>query len=162
MLRRHFLRGLLAASSIVVLRGRSDAEDFDDPEPFVRELYRREVERHNSGGTIGEAEFLNLFTRETRALILAGRRNSAKIPLGPILNAFFGWGVLPRQPVELKDVSNFRGPRILMIVVDLTVRGEPQKAYVHAVKQDGRWRISTIAYDKGDDFASYWRKRAGQ
>jgi hypothetical protein len=162
MLRRHVLRGLLAVSSIGVLRRGAGAKDFDDPEPFVRDLYRREVDRHNSRGAIGETEFLDLFTRETRELVRAGRRGAAKIPAGPILNAFFGWGVLPGQPVEFKDAYNFRGPRVLIVVVELAVRGEPRRAYVHAVKQEGHWRISTIAYDAGDDFASYWRKRARQ
>jgi hypothetical protein len=162
MLRRHILMSLLAMSSIAVMHGGAGAWEFDDPEPFVRALYEREIARHNSGGTPSEAEFLALFTRETRALILAGRRNKAMFPPGEVLNVFFGWGVLPGQPVELKDVWNYRGRHVLMIVVDLTVHGESRKAYVHAVRQDGRWRISSIAYDEGDDFASYWRKRAGQ
>src|SRR5262249_7894263 len=128
----HVLRGLLAVSLSLVLHDSAGAAKFDDPEAFVRNLYRREVARHNSGGTMSEAEFVALFTRETRQLMQAGRRNTTQIPLGPMLNAFFGWGVLPRRPVELKDVSSFRGA--LVIVVELAVREQPRRAYVHVIK----------------------------
>ena len=116
MLRRHFLCGLLAATSFTAFS--AGAKEIEDPEPFVRALYEREIARHNAGTVTNEREFLALFTRETRQLWLAGRHNSAKVPLGPILNAFFGWGVLPGQPVKLIVVGNFRGPRVLIIVVD--------------------------------------------
>lgn len=164
MLRRQFLTGLLASPLGAALIGRASAKDFDDPEPFVRKLYQREVKRQKSGPPIGEQEFLGLFTRETRALWLAMRNSkaAAKFPAGPILNAFFGWGVLPGHPVEMGETHNHLGPRVLIIVVDLTIRGEQRHAYVHPVRQDGQWRISTIAYDDGDDFASYCRKRSGQ
>jgi hypothetical protein len=161
MRRRYFIKTMLATTALALCGGAAIAIDADDPVEFVRALYAREVARQAAGTSIGEAEFLEVFTRETRQIWLAGRGSTVNIPAGPILNVFFGWGVLPGHAVALQDVSAVRSPRVLTVVVALTIRGEPHQVSVLPVKQDGRWRVSNIAYDRGEDFVAFRRRLSG-
>ena len=100
---------MLATTAFALCGGAAFAIDADDPVEFVRALYAREIARQAAGTFVGEVEFLEVFARETRQIWLAGRGSTVNISAGPILNAFFGWGVLPGYAVALQDVSAVRG-----------------------------------------------------
>src|SRR5258708_27251940 len=137
--RRQFVCALLAAGlplSAARARGIPMVE-------FVRDLYVQQVALHAVRKPIGEAEFFALFSHELRALMQAPRPGLAREPIGRILNAFFGWGVLPGQTVELDQVMPaFGGTGGLYLVrVDLVVRGEGRQILVGPVLENGLWKI---------------------
>lgn len=167
MLRRQLIAGLLAACWGT--SGRAHAGDDQDPEPFVRALYGKLVRQHIERKAESEREFLAHFTPETRdvwlAMTAAIRQGRAKyddkFPVGRILNAFFGWGVLPGHEIELLSINNHKGPRVTVVVVELAANGNPRTVYVHPVRHNGGWLISDINYGDGESFVGYCRRRAG-
>lgn len=153
-------RALLFAFAGVVLpsaaRGQGDAESA----VLVRALYEREIARHNARQRVGEAEFLAPFARDTQAVWRKARddKRPTHDPAGPILNAFFGWGVLPGHEVTLAGVAQ---PAELFVAVRLAVRGRTRTATVQLVREAGALRIADIAYESGESFLAYNRRRAG-
>jgi hypothetical protein len=127
---------------------------------FVRDLYGREIEQHIARAPTSAEAFFALFARDLRALMQAPRPGLAREPAGPILHAFFGWGVLPHVPVSLVDVMPaFGGTGGLKLVrVDLTVRGAPRQILVRPVREDGLWKIADISYGNGESLAAYYRR----
>jgi len=132
----------------------------EDMVEFVRRLYAREVEMHNARTPPANDEFYALFARDLRALMQAPRPGLAREPSGPLLHAFFGWGVLPGQPVRLDKVTSaFGGTGGLKLVrVDLVVRGVPRQILVRPAREHGLWKIADISYDNGEALAAYYRR----
>jgi hypothetical protein len=162
--RRRLIGGCLVAVAVFAAGGAVHAESSaGGPADFVRELYQREIVANEARTPMSESEFLAVFSRATRNLWQAGRNSSVKIPIGPKLHAFFGWGMLPGFKVTLEKVSSARdatgAPRVS---VDLTVRGEPRHVYVHPVMENGRWRIANISYDHGEDLVSFRKRLSGR
>ena len=162
--RRRLIGGCLVAVAVFAAGGAVHAENSaGDPAVFLRELYRREIAANEARTPKSESEFLAVFSRDTRNLWQAGRNSSTKLPLGPKLHAFFGWGMLPGLKVTLEKVSSARDATgAQRVTVDLTVRGEPRRVYVHPVLEDGRWRIANISYDHGEDLVSFRRRLSGR
>lgn len=131
----------------------------EDAVAFVRDLYVKEVAQHAARSGMGEAEFLAVFTRETQNMWRAAQanRNRTNIPIGPVLNAFYGWGVLPGHEVKLGAVTDASGDAV---AVEFTVQGEPRRIVVHAVREAGSWRIADIDYGRGDGYVAYLRRLA--
>jgi hypothetical protein len=119
---------------------------------FVRDLYVQQVALHVVGKPVGEAEFFALFSRELRALMKVVRPNPTREPIGRLLNAFFGWGVLPGQTVELGRVMPAFGGTggLYEVIVELVVRGEARQILVRPVREDGLWKIADISYGNGE------------
>jgi hypothetical protein len=85
------------------------------------------------------------------------------VTLGPMLNAFFGWGVLPRTEVTIGKVSlvsgQDEGPAT--VGVPVTYRGETHGLQVHVILDDG-WHIANIIYDNGKSLIDHYRDIAGR
>ncbi len=100
------------------------------------------------------------FARDLRALVQAPRPGLAREPTGPILHAFFGWGVLLGKPVRLdKVMPAFGGTGGLKLVrADLVVHGARRQILVRPVREDGLWKIVDISYDHGESLVAYYRR----
>ena len=79
--------------------------------------------------------------------------------LGPVLNAFFGWGVLPRTEVTIGKTGRVSGQEEgpATIGVAVTYRGEAHKILVHVVMEEDDWRIANIIYDNGKSLIAHYR-----
>ena len=154
--RRRIVFALLAAAAPL---GAAQAEDIGMVE-FVRALYVRQVKMHADDEHMSEEAFYALFSGELRALMQAPRPSLAREPVGRILNAFFGWGVLPHQPVVLHDVMPAYGGTggLYLVRVDLLVRGEGRQIIVRPVRENGLWRIADISYQNGESLLDYYRR----
>lgn len=131
---------------------------------FVRSLYEHEIARNADAATGGVQEFEALFTPHLRALRAAPSSPAAPFVAGPKLHAFFGWGMLPGVPVALLSVSEGTGgtAQSTVVTVGLTVRGSLRSVEVRLRQTGGKWLISNISYDSGDDMVTFYRKRSGQ
>jgi hypothetical protein len=157
----------LAAAALSGLSGRpaTAGGDMAEAVKFVRELYQDEAARHKEGERITDVEFLTVFTRDVRALWIAGKNRQFPIPLpiGPKLHAFFGWGVLPVTPVTISRViGSAEGRNMVDVTVEMTIRGEGRRVMVRTQREAGVWRIANLLYDRGEDFVSYRKKLAGK
>ena len=95
----------------------------------------------------------------------APRRPSRHVMLGPLLNAFFGWSVLPRTEVSVGKVSLISGqddgPET--VGVPLAYRGETHEVLVHVLlDQDDGWFIANIIYDNGKSLLDHYRGVTGR
>lgn len=145
-------RRMLAAALAVLLP--AVPVHAEDGVAFVRDLYARQVALHNAHGRMTQADFLPLFALSLRALMQAPRPGLARAPAGPILNAFFGWGILPGQPVALQRVRAAGGG----IAVDIVARGEPRRITVSLLREQGLWKIADISYGHGESLQAYYRR----
>ena len=80
---------------------------------------------------------------------------------GPVLNAFFGWGVFPGAEIRIGRVAQVSsdsddGPAI--VGVEIEHRGEPHTVLVRVVRQRGELRIANISYDNGTNLADHYRR----
>jgi len=145
-------RRMLAAALAVLLP--AVPVHAEDGVAFVRDLYARQVALHNARGRMTQADFLPLFALSLRALMQAPRPGLAREPAGPILHAFFGWGILPGQPVTLQRVRAAGGG----IAVDIVARGEPRRITVSLLREQGLWKIADISYGHGESLLAYYRR----
>jgi len=146
-------RGILAAALAAFLPAMPARAE--DGVAFVRDLYARQVALHNARGRMAEADFLPLFARTLRTLMQAPRPGLAHAPAGPILNAFFGWGILPGQPVTLQWVRAAAGGAV---AVEIVARGEPRQITLRLVREQGLWKIADISYGHGESLLAYYRR----
>jgi hypothetical protein len=129
---------------------------------WTRALYQREIGRHLAGESVSQEEFLSPFTPRTQEAWLAARKGPGPAMDGPILHPYFGWGVLPRQPVALLGVETQQDDgSFARIKIDLRIKGLARWAIVEIRKISGDWRIDDIAYDQGQSFREYLLKCAG-
>jgi hypothetical protein len=150
---------LLCAGALLAAAPARAQNAGDDAVTFVRDLYAKEVAHHAAKSGKGEAEFLAVFTAETQQIWRAAQanRNKASLTIGPILHAFFGWGVLPGHEVKLGAVTLASGDAV---AVELTAQGEPRRVVVRAVREAGSWRIADLDYGRGDGYVAYLRRLA--
>jgi len=111
-----------------------------------------------------EEEYYALFSRGMRTLMQAPRPYLKDQPIGRILNAFFGWGVLPGTEVQINDIEmhsgDDNGPATIRVMIEH--HGEPHKVLVHVIMQDDDWRIANIIYDSGKSLLEYYRVLTGR
>ena len=111
-----------------------------------------------------EEEYYALFSHGMRTLMQAPRPYLKDQPIGRILNAFFGWGVLPGTEVEINDIDmhsgDDNGPATIRVMIKH--HGEPHKILVHVIMQDDDWRIANIIYDSGKSLLEYYRVLTGR
>ncbi|TKW79117.1 MAG: hypothetical protein DI543_06910 [Bradyrhizobium icense] len=129
---------------------------------FVEGLYEKQVRLQAQKTPLDQQEFLELFSKGMRAVMRSPRRPGRNVSLGPVLNAFFGWGVLPGTEVatgKIRLVSGQdEGPAT--IGVPLTHRGETHKVLVHVLLDEDGWRVANIIYDNGKSLLDHYREMA--
>ncbi|MBI5262360.1 MAG: hypothetical protein HY852_11165 [Bradyrhizobium sp.] len=113
---------------------------------FVRALYEKQARAQAANVPPSDSEFTALFSDKSRRLMRAPRAYPANAPIGPILNAFFGWGVLPKTEVGIGTVARVAGGDTgpATIAVDVVHHGTTHKVFVHVLREDGGWRIDDI------------------
>jgi hypothetical protein len=161
--RRHFM--LLSAGAALLGAAPAHAE-CGGPSAigFADAVWQRQARLQVENVPLEQEEFLRLFSKGMRQLMEAPRRPDSKVSLGPVLNAFFGWGVLPRTEVTVGKVSLVSGDNEgpAMVSVALTYRGEAHKVRVHLIQGDEDLRIANIIYDNGKSLLDYYRDLAGR
>ena len=92
----------------------------------------------------------------------APRRPNRNLTLGPVLNAFFGWGVLPRTEASVGKVSLVSGQDEGPATVGVAVsdRGQAHKVLVHVLRGEDGWHIANIIYDNGKSLLDHYRDLA--
>jgi len=128
---------------------------------WTRALYQREIRRHLAGESVSQEEFLSPFAPRTQEAWLAARKGPGPAIEGPILHPYFGWGVLPQQPVALLGVEAQQDDgSFARIKIDLRIKGLARRAIVEMRKISSDWRIDDIAYEQGESFREYLLKCA--
>lgn len=130
---------------------------------FVEGLYEQQARLQAAKTPLGEDEFRALFAGELRELMDAPRHYPPNEPEGPVLNAFFGWGVLPGTEIKIGKVARVSGkdPGPATVSVKINYRGKDHGILVRAVTENGAWRIADISYDSGKSLLSRYRKITG-
>jgi hypothetical protein len=163
MNRRQLIVAAIASAATACLAVHSVARGADSPSAFLHDLYTRETERHNKRLPANNAAFHAMFSREMRELMQAPLLPDPREPIGPILHALFGRGVLPGTEVMLSGVRTVRSDDgIAMLDVTLTVRGAIREIGVVLLRQDGSWKIHEITYDGPDTLAAHYRRTTGR
>ena len=131
---------------------------------FVETLYQKQARLLAENAPLSQEDFLALFSKGMRQLMRAPRRPPRNAALGPVLNAFFGYGVLPRTEVtigKIRLVSGLdEGPA--MVGVALAYRGETHMVRVHVIMGDEDWNIANIVYDNGKSLLDHHREAAAR
>ncbi len=163
--RRHFVFGIAAAAafSSVARDGHAECGELTAVE-FVRELYEKQARLHAAKAPPSPDEFHALFASDLRRLVQAPRRTPNNAPIGPLLNAFFGWGVLPGTEVTIGRIAlvsgNYEGPAT--VGIDLRYRDETHRILVHAVREKEVWLVANIIHDSGRSLVSHYRGITGR
>jgi hypothetical protein len=125
---------------------------------FVEDLYQKQARLLAANAPPCQEDFLALFSKGMRALMQTPQRPRRNVTLGPMLNAFFGWGVLPRTEVSIGKINlvsgQDEGPAT--VGVALIYRGETHRVQVHVILDDG-WHIANIIYDNGKSLIDHYR-----
>ena len=91
-------------------------------------LYEKQARLLAARAPPGEQDFHALFARDLRKLMQASRRAASNAPDGPLLNAFFGWGVLPGTEVTIGKIAlksgKYEGPATVGVDRQIS-RGKP-------------------------------------
>ena len=126
---------------------------------FVETTYKKQARLQNAETPPGQAEYYALFSRGMRRLIRAPHHFPKNMLFGPVLNAFFGWGVFPGIEVKVGKVTletgDDSGPATIR--VEIEHHGEPHKVWVRIVNENDDWRIANISYDYGKSLVEHYR-----
>ena len=76
---------------------------------FVEVTWEKQARLHTEKTPLGDEAFYALFSGEMQKLMRAPRTMPANAPIGPLLNAFFGYGVLPGTEVEIGKIAPVSG-----------------------------------------------------
>ena len=161
--RRQFISALLVASAGMACAAHASTTS-RDMVTFVREVYTKQVDMRAADTPMSTAAFEALFSRDVVALMHASKVNAHKELEGPILNAFFGWGILPKLPATLDKVAPAADATgsLALVRVDMTFRGERRQILVRPVREGGTWRIADISYGSGPGLVAYYRRITGR
>ncbi len=126
---------------------------------FVETLYQKQARLQAAETPPGEAEYQALFSRRMRRLMRAPRHFPKNMLIGRVLNAFFGWGVLPFAEIGIGKVALIDGDDSgpATVRVEIEHRGELHKVLVRVVIENDDWRIADISYDNGKSLAAHYR-----
>jgi hypothetical protein len=161
--RRQFLFILSGAAALLGAAPTGHAECGEQTaNEFVGELYRKQARLLAAKAPLGEEDFHDLVARDLRRLMQAPRRSQNNRPIGPLLNPFFGWGVLPGTEVTMGTIAlvsgDYEGPAT--VAVDVSTRAERHRILVHAVRESEVWLIANIIHDSGKSLVSHYRGNA--
>jgi hypothetical protein len=165
MNRRQFVSALSGVMTLSVARpGRAECGGVSIRE-FVETTYYKQARLHAAKTPLSNEDFYALFSPGMRRLMQAPRRYPKNQTLGPLLNAFFGYGVLPGAEINVGKVERYSGDEDLgpaTIRVEIEHRGEPHRILVHVVGPGEAWRIANIIYDSGKSLVDHYRSITGQ
>jgi hypothetical protein len=126
---------------------------------FVETTYQKQARLQTAETPPSQAEYYALFSRRMRRLMHAPRHFPKNMLFGPVLNAFFGWGVFPGTEVKVGKVTldsgDDSGPATVR--VEIEHHGEPHKVWVRVVNENEDWRIANISYDYGKSLVEHYR-----
>jgi hypothetical protein len=165
MTRRKFL--LAISGAVALLAGaRSGHAECGGPgiTEFVDITWRKQARLLAAQTPLSEDEYQALFSRGMRRQIRAPRRFPKNMLFGPVLDAFFGWGVLPGAEVKVGrieiDSGGELGPATVRVAIEH--RGAPHRILVRVIREDDDWRIANIAYDSGKSLIDHYRAFTGR
>jgi hypothetical protein len=165
MNRRHVLLAMLLvpALSSAATACHAECDDYTNTD-YVASLYQSQARMLAAKSPLSEEELLSMFSRDMRELMRAPHQTPANAPDGPVLNAFFGWGVLPGTDVKIGKVKRVSGKEDgpARIAVEVSHHDQKHRIMVRVVKERGNWRIADIAYDTGKSLAEHLRAMARQ
>jgi hypothetical protein len=124
-----------------------------------RSHLEKQARLHKEKAPLGEEAFYALFSSDMQKLMRAPRSMPANTPVGPLLNAFFGYGVLPGAEVEIGKIAPVWGKDTGPATVRVAIkhRGERSNILVHVVREGDDWRIANVIYDSGKSLISHYR-----
>ena len=164
MNRRQFVFALSGAMTLFAARpGRAECGGVSIRE-FVENTYNKQARLHAAKTPLSNEDFYALFSPGMRRLMQAPRQYPKNQMIGPLLNAFFGYGVLPGAEIKVGKVERDSGDEDLgpaTIRVEIEHRGEPHKLLVHVVGPGDDWRIANIIYDSGKSLIDHYRSITG-
>jgi hypothetical protein len=157
--RRQFIAVIVAAALPGAGRAAAAGRGEATSTAFVEALYQRQARLQTVDTLSREEDFQAPFARELRRLMRAPHPKLRHQPIGRLLHAYFGWGVLPVTEVAIGRVAvvsgGDNGPAT--VAVDLGYRGEQHTVMVRVVMENGVRRIADISYDSGESLAEYYR-----
>jgi hypothetical protein len=158
--RRHFIFALTGMAATLAASRPLHAEcgEMSSIE-FVEVTWEKQARLHKEKAPLGEEAFYALFSSEMQKLMRAPRSMPANMPVGPLLNAFFGYGVLPGAEVEIGKIAlvSGQGEGPATIGVAIKHRGERSKVLVHVIRESDDWRVANIIYDSGKSLINHYR-----
>jgi hypothetical protein len=156
MNRSQFLLGLIPLCCVSI----GAAFAADSAAAWIQTLYQTEIGRR-SDEPVSQERFLSVFTPRMQEIWLAARKGPGPKMEGPILNAYFGWGVLPGQAVAVTGVATLgEDVSTARVALDLRVNGRARRVVVETQRISGAWRIDNIGYDQGESFRAHQLKCA--
>jgi Protein of unknown function (DUF3828) len=165
MNRRQFLLAMSGAVALFVAAQPSRAEcGGPGITEFIETLYQKQARLQAADTALSEDEFRPLFARGMRRLIRAPRHFPKNMLFGPILNAFFGWGVFPGAEVKVGNIEIDSGDELGPATVRVAIEhhGEPHRILVHVIREKDDWRIANIVYDSGKSLIDHYRAFTGR
>ena len=128
------------------------------------ELYEKQARLHAANAPLGEDEFSCAVFPRLRKLMQAPRRTANNAPIGPLLNAFFGWGVLPGTEVTIGKIALVSGKMRARPPSASTsdTAAESRQILVHVVREKEVWLVANIIYDSGKSLMAHYRGMAGK
>jgi hypothetical protein len=160
MNRRQFLFILSGAAALLgaARTGHAECGEMNANE-FVGDMYREQARLLAANAPLAGKDFYDLFARDLRKLMQAPRRSRNNRPIGPLLNAFFGWGVLPGTEATIDKIALVSGNQEAPATVgdDVNIREERHRILVHVVREREAWLVANIIYDSGESLVSHYR-----
>jgi hypothetical protein len=158
--RRHFIFALTSIAATLAAARPLHAEcgELSSIE-FVEVTWEKQARLHKEKTPPGDEAFYALFSSEMQKLMRAPRSMPANAPVGPLLNAFFGYGVLPGAEVEIGKIAPAWGKETGPATVRVAIkhRGERSNILVHVIRENDDWRIANIIYDSGKSLINHYR-----
>jgi len=157
--RRQFILAFSAGAALLgAAPARAECGEMGASE-FVETTYQQQARLHASNVAPERDEFFATFSRHLRKLMRPPRRGDRNLPLGPVLNVFFGRGVPPHTEITVGKVKLVSGQDDgpATISVELGYKGETHTVLVHALRQQDRWRIANVIYDSGKSLLDHYR-----
>jgi hypothetical protein len=165
MTRRKFLLAISGAVALLAGARSGHAEcGGSGITEFVDITYQKQARLVAAQTPLSEGEYQALFSRGMRRLMRAPHRFPKNMLFGPVLNAFFGWGVFPGAEVKVGkieiDSGDELGPATVRVAIEH--RSEPHKILVHVIRENDDWRIASIVYDSGKSLIDHYRAFTGR
>jgi hypothetical protein len=159
--RRQFIAAMTGAAALLAAVRATRAECGEQTAAeFVEALYQKQARLQSADFPRDGIEFETLFARNLRRMMQAPRHGLRRQPIGRLLHAFFGWGVLPVTEVNIGKVALVSGKDggAATVSVELSHHGQTHQVLVHVVVEDEVRRIADISYDSGESLAAYYRE----